>query len=196
MKISVGSILIILLVSLVAAQDGKVSPSQKSKPNLSGRWILDFSTDSKGKSVKATSEIVLVVKQEEPEIIFLENAGGEKEQELKYYADGRGEENPSEISISAVSRSSDPTQFDEKLRSKTKWDGDKLVARALLQRVVNGHTYSMEVVKEWKLSKDGNALTLTMRRTNRNASALEIRGPGITRSDMTNETKMVYRRST
>lgn len=199
MKTSIGSILIILLVSLVVAQDGKVSASQKSKPNLSGRWILDSSEDSKGKTVRATNVTVLLVKHQEPEIKFFENAGDEKEEELSYYSDGRGEENPSAISIRTGTQSDDSAQENEKLKSKTKWDGEKLVARANLQRTVNGHTYRMEIVKEWKLSKDGNTLTLTSRTTNLNPNAgmrSPSSGAGIMLPARPSETKKVYRRDT
>lgn len=197
MKTSVVAILVFLLVSLVVAQDNKSNPSQKTKPDFSGRWTLDFSEDSKGKIEKAISEIVLMVKHQEPEIKFLDNAD-EKAQELIYYSDGRGEENPSGISIRTGTQSDDSAQENEKLKSKTKWDGEKLVARANLQRTVNGHTYRMEIVKEWKLSKDQNTLTITSRTTNINPNA-GMRSPssggGITLPARPSETKKVYRRN-
>jgi hypothetical protein len=118
-----------------------------------------------------------------------------KDKELTYYTDERGEENPSGISVH-TGQGNDSGQFAEKLKSKTKWDGEKLVSRGLIQRVINGRSFKIEVVKEWSLSKDGNVLNFTMRRTNRNSSSIQLRGPGMTRSDMAAETKKVYRRST
>jgi hypothetical protein len=199
MKKSVVAMLVMIFASLVVAQNAKTSPSQKSRPDLSGRWTLDFSEDSKGKSVKATKVIVLVVKHQEPEIKFLENAGEEKEQELNYYTDGRGEENPSGISIRTGTQSDNSAQENEKLKSKTKWDGERLVAQANLQRTVNGHTYRMDIVKEWKLSKDGNILTITLRTTNLNPNAgmrSPSSGAGIMLPARPSETKKVYRRDT
>ena len=196
MKAFVIAILVLLLVLLCAAQESNTSTSKKSRPDLSGRWMLEFSEDSKGKTIKMIEEIVLVVKHQEPEVKFLENAGGEKEQELNYYTDGRGEENLPEISIH-TGQGGDSGQFDQKLKSKTKWDGEKLVSRANLQRTVNGHLYRMELVKEWKLSKDGNALTLTSRTSNLNPNSgtrSPSSGAGILLRNMTSETKKVYRR--
>jgi hypothetical protein len=187
-------IFIVLTASLAAGQDSKTGANKKAKPDLSGTWQLDSYETSKGKSVKATDVVFMIVKYQEPEIKFIENNGRTDEQELIYYSDGRGEENPSGISVSSVSREPDPTQFSEKLASKTKWDGDKLVSRGLLRRVVSGQIFRLEIVKEWKLSSDGKTLNETTRKTFLNASGIELRGPGRTRSDMTNETKKLYRR--
>lgn len=192
MKTSVLVIFVMLLSSLVAAKDSRIASSQNSKPDFSGRWILDVSVDSKGKVANATEEIVLIVKHREPEIQFLEIAGVD-EQEMNYFTDGRGEENPSSISFRTGTQSDSSAQENENLKSRTKWYGDKIVARAILQRTVSGHTFRMEIVKEWKLSKDGNALTITSRRTNLNPS---IHGTtsGMAFPAMTSEMKMVFRR--
>jgi hypothetical protein len=107
---SVFAIVVMLISSLVAAQDGKTTSPQKFKPDLSGTWILESTEDRKGKSIVATNEVLLVVTHLDPKIRFLDHAGSDLEEELVYYSDGRGEENRSGLSISTVSRSSDSAQ--------------------------------------------------------------------------------------
>jgi len=193
---SIAAVLVVLVASLFVGHAGETRSIQKPKPDLSGTWKLDSHKRIDGKVIKETTDTLLVVQQLEPEIKFIEDQGGVSEQVLIYFSDGRGEDNPSGLSFNFASREPDPAQFEEKVRTKTKWDGDKLVARALLRRVVNGHTLTYEIIKEWKLSKDRNSLTVTTRRINKNATGIEVRGPGLLRPDMPIETKEVYLRRT
>ncbi len=186
----------LLLTPSLAGQDDKKKSAQKQRPDLSGRWRLEVIENVGGKTRQPAKETVMVIQYQEPVIKFREDVGSESERELSYYTDGRGEENPSgwSTSINGSGPSRDPAQLKELLKSKTKWDGEKLVSRAFLQRIVSGHRVSMDIVKEWKLSKDGQTLTVTTRTTPPPETSTPRQGVMV--SSMTNEVKHKYRLET
>ena len=65
---------------------------------------------------------------------------------LLYFSDERGETYKDPISGQGI-------------KSKTKWDGDKLVTHYFGRRVLIGRPIDVNIIEEWKLSKDGQTLT-------------------------------------
>ena len=143
-----------LLLCLVpcAAQNKKKS-FEHSPVNLSGTWELD---KSKSKLRDKQGSITLTVSQHEPEIRITRKStldGIEKNQELVYYSDGRGERNPSLFR-------NELTESDS-IGTTTKWDKGKLVVKATYVRKSRGGSFEMEVTDKWELSSDGMTLTKT-----------------------------------
>jgi hypothetical protein len=157
---------VLLFSSHTSAQDTKPAPSQKQRPDLGGRWALSFVKDASGKKSAAPGEVVMVVKHQEPEISVVENPGNGPQPELRYFTDGRGEVNLLSLTIAGSSDGKNAPQVNENVDSMTKWDGEKLVTKAHLRTVVGGTRFIVEIVKEWKLSKDGNTLTVSTKITN------------------------------
>jgi hypothetical protein len=85
----ISSLLIFLAVAAGFAQGEKGTSEKRSKPDLSGTWVLD-----KTRSAKVDYNLVLEIVHREPEITitrtFVEGTGERKEQSL-YYTDGRAE---------------------------------------------------------------------------------------------------------
>lgn len=186
MKGKLCCLLLIALCATVNLAQEKKEKSVKPKPDLTGLWMLDTSK-VKAKAETQSLEIKLVVAHDEPEIKFTYSTKLGEKREVVYYTDGRGEENAQPVTITLVGRGDEPKEK-PRIKSKTKWDGDKLVMSALFSQVVAGHLFITEVVKEWKLSKDGNILTETLRSRNPNAM-MRSGGPA-----MANEYTRVYRR--
>ena len=90
--------------------------------------------------------------------------------EFTYYTDGRGETNPAAIGGGEV-------------RSKTKWDGDKVAARSKMNwpGQNGGPAVELEVTQKWQVSSDGKTLTNTTAFSSAATGAQEI--------------KLVYRRA-
>ena len=65
---------------------------------------------------------------------------------VRYFTDGREVSNKDPFGGQMV-------------KSKTKWDGDKLVSRIVTRRMMAGRPVDMDIIEEWKLSKDGKTLT-------------------------------------
>lgn len=117
----------------------------KSKPNLSGTWIVDASKSEKTSNPLEDSETSVTIQQNDPEVKLLRTLGSFTVTSI-YFSDGRGE------------TYKDPATGHE-LKSKTKWDGDKLVTRYTGRRIGIGTVTSMDIIEEWRLSKDGKTLT-------------------------------------
>ena len=136
----------LLIASLLAACAGASASAQvKSKPDLSGVWLVDQSKSEKTNSPLEDSEISVTIQQNEPEIKMVRRYQMTS-LVINYFTDGR------EISTKKLIAS-------DVLKATTKWDGDKLVNRTLTRRIVMGRSVDMDVVEEWKLSKDGKTLT-------------------------------------
>jgi hypothetical protein len=122
---------------------------------LSGTWSLDKSKSDFGPfkdSEAARADVTLEVVHSEPEVKITRRAktnGREQVQELAYYTDGRGELNPATLGRVGV-------------KSNTKWDGNKLVARSTVTRNTPGGVVSIDTWERWQLSSDGRTLTYTV----------------------------------
>jgi hypothetical protein len=47
------------------------------------------------------------------------------------------------------------------VKSKTRWDGDKVVSEAHITRKGQGGPYELDVTQKWQVSSDGKTLTNT-----------------------------------
>jgi hypothetical protein len=141
--------LLTLCLSAVAAGDGK-----KKHPDFSGTWRIDRAkSDFGGFEDKplAKADSTLVVEHRDPELKIkrtLSLNGQEEVKEFAYYTDGRGETNQATLGVGEV-------------KSKTRWDGDKVVAEAKITRRGQGGPYTLNVTQKWQVSSDGKTLTNT-----------------------------------
>lgn len=120
---------------------------KRTPPDLSGTWIME---ESGTKRILEPPDLTLIINHQEPEIRIKRTftlAGKQQEQELVYYADGRGESN---LTLRGGKSESD---------SRTKWKGDRLVisyppysAQIARQSV----TARLEV--EWQIQGSGGVL--------------------------------------
>ena len=182
-----GLLLLLLAASICVAQEQK---EKKPKPDFTGVWMREPSREETEKKLSPSQmlENQLLISHQEPEIKFtyLDQQGDKRE--TIYYTDGRGEENAPVMTMSVEGR--DAPKEQAMIKSKTKWEGDKLVMRASSRYYVAGHFINFEIAKEWKLSKDGSKLTETTR--TKNTGAMMRSGEPA----MANEDTRVYHRST
>ena len=119
----------------------------------------------------AKAEATLVIEHKEPELKLtrtLKLGDNEETRRFAFYTDERGETNPAGIGGGEV-------------KTKTKWEGDRVVARAHFQRPgPDGNSMEVDLTQRWWLSSDGKTLT--------NTNAL-TGGFGV------NEMKLVYHRA-
>ena len=150
-------ILLILVLSIAVlcdAQDGK-SKASVTRPDFSGNWVLDHSRSSLGalERALANAEVTLVIAHKEPELKIARKAsvnGREQSQILTYFSDGRGETNP-------------PVFGSADLKTKTKWDKNKLVSDASTTiNTPRGDAIHIDTSEKRELSADGNTLTITV----------------------------------
>jgi hypothetical protein len=137
------------------AQNERNKPTSQLRPNFSGTWVLDKSKSQISEyDLLSDMDLTLVISQKEPEIKIIRKyflKGYEGWQELLYFSDQRGETNPSIIE-------------GETIKSKTKWEGRKLVTRSSIRSMFTpGVMITYDRVDEWKLSNDGQTLTETTR---------------------------------
>ena len=141
-----------LLASASAGDDKK--KEGKPHPDFSGAWRLDRSkSDFGGFEDKplAKADSTLVVEHKDPELKIrrtLSLNGQEEVKEFAYYTDGRGETNQATLGVGEV-------------RSKTKWEGDKVVSEARITRKSWSGPYELNVTQKWQVSSDGKTLTNT-----------------------------------
>jgi hypothetical protein len=136
----------LLVVFTMAACFCPTSRAQvKSKPDFSGTWVVDKIRSEKTNIPLEDSETSLVIEQHDAEIRMVRKFG-EMALQAVYYTDQRGDTHQEPLSRQAI-------------KSKTRWDGDKLVTRYSWKRALIGSLVNVDVVEEWKLSKDGKTLT-------------------------------------
>ncbi len=139
--------------ALCIAQEGNQKSASQSKPDLSGTWVLD---KSKSKPGKKTGGLTLIISQHESEIRITRKStldGNEKNHELLYYSDGRGEKNPTLVR--------DELTGSDFVGTTTKWEKNRLVMKAMYQRKSPKGSFEMEMTEQWGLSSDGTMLTKT-----------------------------------
>jgi hypothetical protein len=152
---------VVALASPLSAQNKPAKP----KPDLTGTWLLDV---KKSNSVGLTTRPDLPIKSshEDPELritLTSESNGQLVERQFVYFTDGRGEENQATAMLT-TNPSVPPRDLQkERTKSTTRWSGNKIVTRSLLQLLAGGRVVEFELVDEWKLSSDGKTLTQTTR---------------------------------
>ena len=165
-----------LLTCAAAAPAGDDKKKEgKTHPDLSGTWELDRSKSDFGlfgDRPLSKADSTLVIAHRDPELKItrtLKLNGQEEVKEFTYYTDERGETNPATIGAGEV-------------KSKTKWDGEKVAARSKMSWPGRGGGpgVSMDVTQKWQVSSDGKTLTNTTVITNQMGA---------------NEIKLVYRRA-
>ena len=138
-----------------AARDDK-KKDEKPRPDLSGTWELDRSKSDFGlfrDRPISKADSTLVIAHRDPELKITRTLRLNEQQETKeftYYTDGRGETNPATLGAGEV-------------KSKTKWEGDKVAARARMSWPGRGGGagVEMDVTQKWQVSSDGKTLTNT-----------------------------------
>lgn len=143
-----------------AARDDK---KKEKHPDLSGTWQLDKSKSDFGpfdERPLSKADSTLVVAHHDPELKItrtLRLNGREETKEFAYYTDERGETNQSAFGVGEV-------------KSKTKWDGDKVLAQAHVTRRGQSGDYELDVMQKWQVSSDGRTLTHTTHISNQTDS--------------------------
>ena len=135
MSKSVAIAFFVLFCSTLAAAQNKL------KSNLSGTWILDSAKSETSNNFLEDSVRSITIEQSEPEIKIIRKSESVSIQTV-FYTDGRGETYKSPGSSMSM-------------QSKTKWDGDKLVIHFVGGGIAFTGARNLNVVEEWKLSKDG-----------------------------------------
>ena len=126
----------------------------KPRPDFSGTWRLDRSKSDFGAfedKPLAKADSTLVVEHRDAELKIrrtLSLDGQEEVKEFAYYTDERGETNQATLGVGEV-------------RSKTKWDGDRVVSEARIRRKSLTGFYELNVTQRWQVSSDGKTLTNT-----------------------------------
>ena len=147
--------LIACAVGGAAARDDKKKEG-KPRPDLSGTWELDKSKSDFGlfrDRPISKADSTLVIAHVEPELKITRTLKLNGQQEVKvftYYTDERGETNPATVGAGEV-------------KSKTKWDGEKVSAYAKMTWPgQNGAAGAeMDVTQKWQVSSDGKTLSNT-----------------------------------
>jgi len=137
-----------------AAAQGDGKKGGKSHPDFSGTWRIDKAKSDFGEFSDrplSKADATLVVEHRDPELKIrrtLSLNGQEEVKEFTYYTDERGETNQATIGVGEV-------------RSKTKWDGDRVVSEARVTRRSQTGPYELNVTQKWQVSSDGKTLTNT-----------------------------------
>lgn len=151
-----------LLISPAPAQ-GK-QKTTRPKSDFTGTWLLDRAKSNIGPPLVPDQPLKIVHHDPEVRITHrVQNNGQSTEKDFVYYSDSRGETNPTTMFLSTGTDLNKPASDKDVTKSKTKWEGDKLVTRSTLRHVVAGHRLEFDIIDEWKLSRDGKTLTQTSR---------------------------------
>ncbi len=148
-----GLILLFILAVGVAARDDKKADT--SKPDFSGKWVLDKSKSELGRigqGPMANAEVTLLIEHKEPELKILRTIllnGQEIKQAFLYFSDNRGETNPAAFGNAEV-------------KSKTKWDKAKLESKSSASFSVRGETFYADTSEKRELSAEGKVLTISI----------------------------------
>jgi hypothetical protein len=146
--------ILFLCVTLLPVTNSGAIKAAQSRPNLSGSWTLDVSRSNFGRlasSQFSNAKMTLKISYREPELKITRSAtmnGQSRNHNLVYFTDGRGETNPNILS-------------NEQMRSKTKWEGTKLISRASSSMSFNGQSVQLEAIEKRELSADGKSLLIT-----------------------------------
>jgi hypothetical protein len=132
----------------LAQEPKRLAASTKS--DLSGTWVFDLSQSDIGspKGSPLYDALTLVILHHDPEFKILrklKKKNSEKSQLIIYYADKRGEANPS-------------IDGHESIKSKTQWEDGVIVSRSSSFQDVPFGYLSTETMERWELSPDGNTL--------------------------------------
>lgn len=154
---------------LVCSAQDKKSAAQTS-PDLTGTWERNLSRSKRGNRGVGTAVVRLIISHKEPELKVTrqsDSIGKETITNSVYYTDGRGEKNvtgfSAVVSLGLPYENIEPNKGGSKnleVRSKTKWEGDKLVSRYSMNFAIQGRRVDIDVAEKRELSPDGKTLTI------------------------------------
>ena len=148
------TLLALCLLAACAAAAAAGDDKKRSHPDFSGTWRIDRAKSDYGgwgDKPLAKADSTLFVEHRDPELKIrrtLSLNGQEEVKDFAYYTDERGETNQATLGVGEV-------------KSKTKWDGDRVVSEAQIRRRGQGGTYELTVTQRWQVSSDGKTLTNT-----------------------------------
>lgn len=167
------TIILTLLILAPSLNHPPIAPGtldRSDRPDFSGTWVLDKDKSKLADAdpLRKGGDQTLTITQQEPEVKIVQKSvlpGRERTREFVYYTDGRGESNANRHSyeVYSVGSAAKPESGGEdKIRSKTTWEGNKIVSRYRTY-VATRRTGMMIVdgIEFWSLSKDSNTLTHT-----------------------------------
>jgi hypothetical protein len=161
MKAAIICFAVAAFASPLAAQNKPAKP----KPDLSGAWLLD-AKKSNSAGLTSRPDLPIKISHQDPELritLTSESNGQLVERNFVYFTDGRREDNEATAMLTTNPNPSPGDLRKERTKSTTRWSGDKIVTRSLLQLQAAGRVVEFEFVDEWKLSSDGKTLTQTTR---------------------------------
>jgi hypothetical protein len=155
-------------VLVCSAQDKKSAP--QTRPDLTGTWERNLSKSKRGNRAVGTAVVRLIISHNDPELKVTrqsDSIGKETITDSVYYTDGRGEKNVTGFSgvvrLGLPYENTEPNQGgskDPEVRSRTKWEGDKLVSRYSMSFSLQGRRADLDVAEKRELSPDGKTLTI------------------------------------
>jgi len=137
----------LLSASLAGAQT--LDPNA-SAADFSGNWILDRQATTDQATLAHFDEVRLTISQNGPvlEVSFRGKSRDKiRTQELKFFGDGRGEENPNPLG-------------GENRNSKTFWSYGNLISEYVVTTRVSSDFYRQEARDLWEVSKGRDVLTI------------------------------------
>lgn len=140
-------------VNVSSPQGSDKAKTDAAKPDFSGTWLRDNAKSSGLQGVLADAALTMVIVHHDPELKISRSIkfnDQERSQDVAYYTDRRGETNPSTFSRAD-------------LKSKTKWDKNKIESRAswsIMSR--SGEPSDFDLTEKWELTPDGKTLTDTV----------------------------------
>jgi hypothetical protein len=159
---------VVFCVVVSSAQDQK--SSLQSRPDLTGTWVRISYKSSRGPL--SSNPVTLTISHNEPEIKITRKSvvqGKERIVDEVYYTDGRGEKNKWHVRSAIVLGPTPTSGIEQKgsknaeaRKSKTKWEGNKLVTRSSSSFEVMGHRVDVDMTQKRELSADGKKLTIVM----------------------------------
>lgn len=163
----------------------------KAKPDFTGEWLLDLKKSDQ-KALPSRPDLPLKISHHDPELRITQRSekdGKTIERESIYFTDERGETNQATTTITTNPGSVRAEDLEKQVvKSRTRWSGDKLITVSTLRLTAAGHVLDYELVDEWKLSKDGKALTRLSKIVFQGSNAMLV--PAIVP-----DTKKVYNRT-
>jgi hypothetical protein len=144
------------------------SASDKPKPDMSGSWERDPAESKVTRMSREDLErtkITLSISHKEPEvkiIVKTRENGREDSWSTVYYTDGRGETNIARFAqaITLGHKPSDARANSSETKSKTKWEGSKIVTSSSSDFIFGRQTFHMDSREIRELSDDGKTLTI------------------------------------
>ncbi|MBV9924464.1 MAG: hypothetical protein JOZ96_05430 [Acidobacteria bacterium] len=149
------------------------------RPNLSGSWELDGGRSSFGDYAgplsKAKTKLEIRHKEPEVRIVWTLSRGDWGLSQLALlFSDGRGEETASLLDAEGMLAETTCMSGGgggRQVKSKTVWEGNKLVTRTSEQLQLASGPAEVDVLDEWELSKDKQSLVQLTRLTPKDAAA-------------------------